>query len=303
MAKTKTDKLDTCEEEQTYAAAAVAESKDEFSNAPPACPVTGKETDIGELTLLDSLIPKTKTRPRRSLSHAKILIYGCPKIGKSTLASRFPGAWFWITEEGTDWLSIYEPLRITNWEQFLDYCAAVDSGPPKTFGDGKPILTLVIDTTDLLFKMCDDSMKTQLGVSNMGDLDWGKGWAALGDEFERVMSKISRWPYGLIFISHMKEREIKSKATKIDRIEPAMRATGLRIIQNLCDLILYCYADETPVLDEEGTPTGVIKEERKIRCQPCNNIVAGDRTSFLPESIELSYDKLVSYFPDTIEEK
>jgi hypothetical protein len=39
-------------------------------------------------------LPKEKTQPSRDLTAKTTLLYGPPKIGKSSLASKFPGAVF-----------------------------------------------------------------------------------------------------------------------------------------------------------------------------------------------------------------
>jgi len=199
-----------------------------------------------------------------------------------------------------DWLEVHPPTQIRSWDEFLEVCAYIEEHKPKVFGDGTPIRTIVIDTGELLFKMCHDYICTTLGVSSMSDLDWGKGWSALADEFQRVMAKISRWPYGFIFVCHSKELTIKSKAASVDRIQPAIMTTGYRVIHALCDIILYAYMDEIPELDPETKEvTGRIIEERVLQCQPKNNLVAGDRTGRLPKQIPLDYDELIRYFPET----
>lgn len=247
-----------------------------------------------------SRVPGAKRKPRLDITKAKILLYGPPKIGKSTFASQFPGAWFLATEEGLDWLECHPPTTISSWDDFLSICAYIEEERPEVFGDGTPIRTIVLDTGELLFKMCHDHMLEVLGVGSMSDLEWGKGWSSLSDEFQRVMTKISRWPYGFIFICHSKEQEIKSKARSIDRIQPAIMTTGLKIIHTLCDIILYAYMDEVPERNvDTGELTGAIKQERVLQCHPKNNLIAGDRTGRLPEQIPLAYSELIRYFPDT----
>ena len=244
-------------------------------------------------------LPTGRRKVNQDLTKAKILLYGPPKIGKSTLSSKFPGAWFLATEEGLDWIECQEPTMISSWDGFLDVCIWIDENKPTTFGDGTPIHTIVIDTGELLFKMCHDHMCRILGCSDLSDMGFGKGWNQLYDEFNRVMTKISRWPYGFIFVCHSKEKEIKSGAAKIDRTEPSIMATGLRVVYPLADIILYANVKEVPEMDIDGELTGRIIEERVLRCQPRNNLIAGDRTSLLPDDIPMDYDVLVKYFPET----
>jgi len=244
-------------------------------------------------------VPGKKRKPKYDLARARTIIFGPPKIGKSTLASQFPGPWFLATEAGQDWLNVYEPTVIESWEDFLNVCAYIEEEKPKKFGDGKPIKTIVIDTVDLLFKMCHDDTCVTLGVNSPSDLDYGRGWSALSDEFLRVIAKMARWPYGLVFISHSKEKQVKSKARKIDIIQPAIMTTGFKVLLAAVDIVLYCSMDEQAEYDDEGEVTGVITEERIIRCQPASNIIAGDRTGRLPDTMPMSYKELVKHFPAT----
>lgn len=257
-----------------------------------------------EKTLPPPFVPQGVRKVRYDLTKAKTLLYGPPKIGKTTLAAQFPGVWFLATEEGQDYVECHEPTQIKAWnddsgQSFLDLCMWIEQNKPTHFGDGTPIHTLAIDTGELLFKQCHDYMVQHLGVNDLSELPYGKGWNALSDEFSRVMAKISRWPYGFVFICHATEKEIKSGASKIDRIQPGIMTTGLKIMYALCDVILYANVREVPERDAKGDLTGRLVEERVLRCQPRNNLIAGDRTRQLPAEISMSYASLVSYFPDT----
>lgn len=245
----------------------------------------------------------SKSVPVFDIGRAKILLYGVPKIGKSTLASKFPGTLFLATEEGLEFLPVYK-MSVASWAGFLETCGMLDKSfeQAKTQGvqlclePGVPLKTIVIDTADLLFKMCLTHVCNTMGVGDPSDLEWGKGWNALSDEFSRVICKITRWGVGLVFISHAIEKEVKSRARKIDRVQPAVMTTGLKVLSALCDMLLYCYMDEEPEVSADGELTGRILEQRSIRCVPQNNVMAGDRTGRLPAQIPLSYDALVSYF-------
>lgn len=240
-------------------------------------------------------IPGAKRPPKLDLDKSMVWIYGEPKIGKTTFASHFPGAWFWATEPGQDFVEVREPTSINSWEELLALCAFIEDKRPSTFGDGEPIKTIVIDTVDLLFKMCQEDVCHQLGVEDPSELPHGKGWARLSNEFERVMTKIRRWPFGQVVISHARQREFKTKGRKVDRWEPAMGAAGYRLCWGLSDLIAYAHTDEIVVKDDEGNVTGEVREDRVLLCHPTSWAVAGGRMSqYLPGVMPLSYSALVA---------
>lgn len=243
-------------------------------------------------------IPGAPRLPVQSLDRSMIWITGPPKIGKTSLAASFPGAWFFATEPGQDWVSVRKPANVQSWDHFLEICAKMESDRPAQFGDGTPITHLVIDTVDLLFKMCKDQLCLDLGIEDPSDNeDRGKTWNKLSSEFERVITKMRRWPYGLICISHTVDKEYKSKGTKKQRATPDIGAGGYRVLWSAADIIMYCYTDEVPTIDDEGTVTGAVEEKRMALMHPQSWAVAGGRMAHLyPTSIPLSYDALMEPF-------
>lgn len=224
-----------------------------------------------------------------------IWVYGEPKIGKTTFASQFPGCWFLATERGHDYIEMREPTTIASWPDFLDFCASIQDIKPKTFGDGTPIQTLVIDTIENLYKMCQDAVCENLGVENPGDLDHGKGWARLSQEFERVMGKIRRWPWTLVCISHARQKDFKTRGRTVNKYEPNIGAGGYRWCQSAADLIVFAHSTEIVTRNDAGEVTGEITEKRVLLCQPKSWAVAGGRMSDrLPDMVDLSYDVLLS---------
>lgn len=238
--------------------------------------------------------PGAPRPPTGNLSNSMIWLYGPPKIGKTTFASQFPGVWFIATEKGHDWLSTREPTLIGSWEEFLEWCGYVEEHKPTHFSDGEPIKTICIDVIDLLFNMCKDYVCGELGVGDLSELEFGKGWARLSNEFQRVITKIRRWPYGLVCISHCRDKEQTMRGRKTNKTEPDVGAGALRVLAGMSDLILYCYADEHAET-VNGELTGKIIETRRIRCHPASDCVSGGRMAkLLPPSMELDYNTLIS---------
>lgn len=249
--------------------------------------------------MTDFKLPASRRAPAQKIDGGMIWLYGPPKIGKTTFANQFPGMWFIATEKGHNWIETREPLNIETWEHFLSFCAWFDSNRPTEFDDGRPILWLCIDTIDGLFKLCEDFVKSDLGVANLGDMPHGKGWNALTVEFERVMNKIRKWDVGLIVISHATQKEFRTKGTKTDRWQPSPGAACYRWCNAAADLIIFCDVRDRPIINQDGVATGV-EEQRFAVCHPVSSAVAGGRMSDrLPQTISLSYDAFVNCFPET----
>jgi len=267
-------------------------------------------------TAQDQAIRFTRWEPRGDLTKAKILLYGAPKIGKSTLASHFPGALFFELEPGLDWLSSHS-IIITDWNttemhmedhegrpkvvsSFLHAMKWLKEERPRVLpGTTSPLRTIICDPIDIAYKMCTDAVCDALGISSPSDLEWGRGWNAVSAEWSKYVCMLTTFGYGTVFTSHMKETKRKSQAREIDMLVPSIQNAGAKVVTALVDIILYAYMSERAEIDDEGQLTGNITEQRVLRCQPQNNVIAGDRTGFLPMEIPLDYAALLKYFPAT----
>ena len=101
-------------------------------------------------------LPKEKTKPTIDLSSKTILLYGPPKIGKSTTASRFPGAIFLECEPGLNELEVFK-MPTYSWEAFKEACKLLEEGKHE-------FRTIVVDTVDNAFRMCTDFVNAQNAV-------------------------------------------------------------------------------------------------------------------------------------------
>ncbi len=235
------------------------------------------------------MLPTNKTKPKNSLADLSILIYGASKIGKSTFCSKAEDALFLATEPGLNSLDVHQ-VNIQSWRALLNVCGDLAKGDHK-------FKTVIIDTIDNAYNMCNDYICAKYGVEHVGDhinklgeksgLDFGKGWAMLAKEFNRVLTRLAFLPYGLILISHSKERDIKKMTMEQTRICPTLPDAASKIVTGLVDIILYCDIELSTDSD------GVVTSRRVFRTKPSTDYDAGDRTCKLPETMLMDYNLFV----------
>ncbi len=227
-------------------------------------------------------LPTAKTPPKRSLSDVSILLYGPSKIGKSTFASQAPDAIFLATEPGLNALEVYQQ-PIANWGEFLEICAELAKGD-------HPFKTVVIDTIDILYRLCADHICQKRGLEHESDGSHGKIYGLIKNEIYRVLTKLAHLPYGLILISHSQDRDLETRTGTVTRTVPTLSESFRQIVIGLVDLILYC--DVQVEQAEDGTR----KYRRVVRTKPSPNYDAGDRFGCLPEVMDLNYQAFAKAF-------
>lgn len=234
---------------------------------------------------------------KTSFADLTILLYGSPKIGKSTFASRFPGALFLPTEPGLNHLEVFQAPAdgsgIRSWTQFREILTEVARG-------GHPFRTLVLDTADNAYKLCSEWICGTYGVKHLDDLPSKKGYALANAEFERVVRKAAQLPYGLVLVSHAQEREFRDKGSglKHDRTVTTLTGGCHRIVAGLSDMVLFA-----TVVADTSDDGKAISYRRVLMTKPNLAYDAGDRTGTLPREIPLDYDAFASAYAEGLARK
>jgi hypothetical protein len=176
-------------------------------------------------------LPTAPSTPSSSIGDYSMLLFGDKKVGKTTLASLFPAAYFLMTEPGAKALSVYQ-TPVTEWSTFQSAIRALTHDTR--------FRTVVVDTVDLAFKQCERAVCRRMGIDHPSEEDWGKGWAGVRDEFTTTMQQLLLLDKGIIFISHATEREISTRSgQRYDRIQPTMPNQARDIIEGLVDIWAY----------------------------------------------------------------
>ncbi len=234
-------------------------------------------------------LPTKKTKPSTDPMSYSILLYGQEKAGKSTFASHAPGAVFLATEPGLNALSVFK-VDVNSWPEMLDALGELAQGK-------HDFKTVIIDTVDNAYDYCLQHVCGSMDIEHPADAEYGKGWAAVNNEFKRVLTKLASLPYGLMLISHSQVQEIKTRTGAYDRIIPTLAKGPRRTVIGLVDMVLMVEVDA--VKGEAGE----YSYRRIIHTKPTPNYDAGDRTGRLPATLPLDYAAFLKAFTDATKGK
>lgn len=220
-------------------------------------------------------LPTQKSKPQFSMSNLSMLLYGAPKIGKSTFCSRAEDALFIATEPGLNHLETYN-VRVNSWREFLEAMALIAKG-------NHPFKTIVIDTVDKLCDFCEQELCTQNNVASLSDFAFGKGYALYKTEMSRVFQKVFALNMGVILTSHTQLTDVDTPQGRITRWTPTFPKRIQDVIIPMVDII--GFAQNVVSLNENGERV----EERVLQTKTSSLWEAGDRTGRLPETIPFKY--------------
>lgn len=235
------------------------------------------------------LLPTEKTPPKPDLADLTVLTYGPTKIGKSSWCSNAEDALFLSTEPGLNSLEVFQ-VPVRSWDELLAACAELAEG-------NHCFKTVIIDTIDNAYRMCADYVCRKFKVEHEADIGYGKGYALLQGEFQRVLNKLAFMPYGLFLISHSQNVEVETRTGKYTKVVPTLPEKARKIVLGLVDMILYCD------IETSTGPDGRMIARRVMRTKPSLYYEAGDRTGRLPEIIDLDYTKFTQAFNGPINNK
>ena len=232
------------------------------------------------------LLPKEKTSKAKRFEDEITLIYGDPKIGKSTFCSGFENALFLDSETGLSNLSVYR-VGIDGWETFIETYKELRD----LVKAGKcPYKPLVFDTIDNIYQFCADYVCKKNGLKHPSDLDYGKGWNMVRTEFNTAMQAYKSLDLGVIYVSHADGTEVKTRTGSYTRYDVSMSGQANKVIVPSCDIIMYAHS----VQDKDGV------EHRVLETKPSAYWDAGDKTGKLPETLPLNAAEFIKAFNEAI---
>lgn len=191
----------------------------------------GEETEKLSLRL-----PQEPSHASDDLSDYTGLLYGLKKIGKTSMCQYFDGAFFMMLEPGAKAMAVYQtvdedgkPRVVRSWAEFKEWVKLLEKD--------KRFKIIIVDPVDRLYRLCEKAVCQKLAISHPSEEEWGKGWGAVRDEFDEwVLGRLMNMGKGVIFISHAKEAEIKTRTgEKYHTIISTMPSQAREAIEGVVD--------------------------------------------------------------------
>ena len=216
----------------------------------------------------------------RDLSGYITFLYGPPKCGKTTFGSRMPGHLLLAFERGYNAIPGVMAMDVTTWGELKQIVRELKKPEVKAVYQ-----SIIVDTADIAADACQKYICNQLGIENIGDGGWtNNGWAKYKKEFEETFRTLTQLGYAVVFLSHVKEKTIKSEGgSEYTQIGSSMQSSALAVIENMSDIIGYAH----PKTTRDGSNQVVLTlraGDNSVRC--------GSRFAYIDSEIPFSYESL-----------
>lgn len=224
------------------------------------------------------ILPKTPTAARRQ-NPRRLILYGPPKIGKTTFISQLEGNFIVDLEEGTDFLESLN-YQVRNLDELSEVGLQI-------IEDGRPYPYVTLDTITTLEDWCEmeatrDYMNSPIGVNfnrERGQLkpeaEWdsvltlpqGAGYFWLRKSFKAWIDRYTRTASTLIMVAHIKDKMIDRAGKEVNAKDLDLTGRIRSITAAGADAIGYMYRDK--------------ENKLRITFQCTDDVVCGSRCAHL----------------------
>jgi hypothetical protein len=196
-------------------------------------------------------LPSAPVEPSHNLGDYSWLIYGQKKVGKSTLASLFPDAIFFMFEPGAKALRVYR-VDCGTWDDALGYLTALE----KQKEDGTlKFKTAVFDTGFEMHAKCTTWCCKELNIEYPREDNFGKDWSYIKNEIRNFHSRVFALGIGVVILCHETVKEQQTyTGSKYDQVVPLLAKASDDYYRAVIDnVVWYHYRGKDRFLQIRGT--------------------------------------------------
>tara|TARA_R110000737_G_scaffold75662_2_gene105847 strand:+ start:71 stop:769 length:699 start_codon:yes stop_codon:yes gene_type:complete len=227
-------------------------------------------------------LPKKKIKASRK-SPKNMIIYGAPKIGKTTVLSQLDDCLIIDLEDGSDMVDALK-VKVTSLKELGEAGKAIHEA-------NKPYKYVAIDTISKLEEWCElDAkvlyMQTPMGknfdVKNPGasvlSLPNGAGYLYLRIAYKRWMDKLNTLADHIILVGHLKDKMLEKKGKEVAVKDLDLTGKIKQITCANADAVGYLYRED---------------EKTMISFDSLDDITAGSRCEHLKgKTMPLDWSKI-----------
>jgi hypothetical protein len=223
---------------------------------------------------------------------AKVVLYGVEGIGKTTLASQFPGALILDTENGSRRLDVAR-FRCSTWPDLMVALREMVVEP-------SGFQTVVIDSADWAESMCREYLCEKHGKKSIEDWPYGKGFTLLAETYGKMLEvcdKLIEAGLHVVIVAHSKvvRTSPPDQTEGFDRYELDLHKHLAPAVKEWADAVLFLNYRTKLVQGSDGRHKGLGGKQRLMFAERSAAWDAKNRFG-LPEEMPLDIDQLAPIF-------
>lgn len=223
---------------------------------------------------------------------AKVVLYGVEGIGKTTLASQFPGALILDTENGSRRLDVAR-FRCSTWPDLMVALREMVVEP-------SGFQTVVIDSADWAESMCRQYLCDKHGKKSIEDWAYGKGFTLLAETYGKMLEvcdKLVEVGLHVVIVAHSKvvRTSPPDQTEGFDRYELDLHKHLAPAVKEWADAVLFLNYRTKLVQGSDGRHKGLGGKQRIMFAERSAAWDAKNRFG-LPEEMPLDIDQLERIF-------
>ena len=178
---------------------------------------------------------KKEKRKAVSVNPGILLLYGAPKVGKTTMLSKLDDCLVIDTEQGGNMLDGYFETVDSKDELLQFYASAAEGHEYKYFA---------LDTIDKLVSWIERDVCREFDIESINDLPFGKGFGLVRERVMNNIKKLRSLCDHLIIIGHRKTASPIDNSTAIEPESLDLSGKLKNMVMAQADAIGYMFREE-----------------------------------------------------------